>query len=93
MRPGCQYTANATTWISHITNVARDQVNVDMHARLTSSLPDVNANVVPIGPVIALYKMLCLVQETKNGALLLNCHVKEACDVALWDYEHVSAAQ
>jgi len=32
MRSARQDTANAAAWVSHIINVARDQVDVDMHA-------------------------------------------------------------
>ena len=38
-------------------------------------------------------KMLCLIEETKNSGLLLGCHVKEICDMALWEDKYVSAAQ
>jgi hypothetical protein len=60
---------------------------------LAPGFPDVDANVVSVGPMIVLDKSLCLIQESKNSGLLLGCHVKEACDMALWDDKYVSAAQ
>jgi hypothetical protein len=93
MRPARQYASNPTAWISHITNIAWDQMDVDMHARLTSGPSDVDANVVSVGPMLVLDYMMCPIQETKYSGLLLGCHVKETCDMALWDDKYVSAAQ
>ena len=57
------------------------------------AFPDVDANVVPVGPMLVLDKSLYLIQEAKNSGLLLGCHVEEACNMALWDDEYVSTAQ
>ncbi len=93
MRPPRQHTANSTAWVSYITNVPRDQVHVDMHARLTSGFPDVYPDVVPVRRMIALDKTLCLIQETKNGGLFFGCHVKEVWNMALGNYEYMPTAQ
>ena len=66
---------------------------MDVHARLPSGLPDVYTNVVTVGRVFAFYEALRLVQQIKHGQLFFVRHVKEACDMALWDSEYVSATQ
>jgi hypothetical protein len=43
-----KHTANASTWVRHVANVPWDQMDVHMHARLTSSCTDVDSNVVAV---------------------------------------------
>jgi hypothetical protein len=60
---------------------------------LTSGPSDIDANVVSVGPTLVLDNMLCLIQKNKYSGLLLGCHVKETCDMALWDDKYVSTTQ
>ncbi len=68
-------------------------MDVDVHACLASGFPDVDADVVAVGPMFVLKKPLCLIQKAKNSRLLLGCHFKKACDMAPWNDKDVSATQ
>jgi hypothetical protein len=54
---------------------------------LASGFPDVYADVVPVGRMIALDKTLCLIQQTKDCGLFFVCHVEKTCDMALGNGE------
>lgn len=44
-----KHTPNAATRIWHITRIPRNQMNVDVHSRLTAGFADIYANVVAVG--------------------------------------------
>jgi len=43
-----QDATNSTAWVGNVTRITRDEVDVDMHARLTRCFTDIDTNVVSI---------------------------------------------
>ena len=66
---------------------------VNVHARLTSRLPDIHADVVSIGRVLSLNQPLRLIEQRENRRLLLCTHVKEIRYMALWNDKNMSSAK
>jgi len=91
--PCRKHTANAAARIRNVTGVTRDQVHVDVHARLTSSRTDVYADVVSIGRESALNMLLSFDEQLEDGHLFVFRHVEEARHVAPRDDENVASAQ
>ena len=88
-----QYAPDATPRIWYIPRITRYQVHVNMHARLACGFPDIYANVVAVGRMLLLNRLLNLSQQGKDRRLFLRGHVEKAGHMALWNDEHVSAAQ
>src|SRR5262245_14480179 len=84
-RAAGQYTADAAAGVSYVAGIARDEVNVNVHARLAARGSDVDADIVAIGPVLFSDDSLSTFKECKNGCLFLRRHVEKICDVTARD--------
>src|SRR5262245_32851447 len=80
-RAAGQYAADAAAGVGYVAGIARDEVNVNVHARLAARDPDVDANIVAIGPVLFSDDTLGTIKKRKNGRLFLHRHVEKICDV------------
>ena len=68
-------------------------MHVDVHARLTSRLSDIDTNVVAIWRMLGLNEALRVVEQCKNCRLFLGRHVKKVRNVALRNNKNVSTAK
>src|SRR3989442_9152309 len=54
----CEHAADPAVRVGHVARIARDQVEVDVHARLARGLPDVDPDVVAVGLVLLMNEPL-----------------------------------
>jgi hypothetical protein len=84
-RIGClawNQSANATAWLIDVSTIPRNYVHVQMEDRLPCCLPYIDADVVAVWPVRALYDHSCLLDGCEQfSALGLRC-VKPGGDVS-----------
>src|SRR6266704_2634218 len=84
-----QHAANSAGRIRHIASVARNEMDVNVHAVLSCRLADIDADVEAVRRVLLLDERLSLVEQVQHRALLFRGHVEEVSDVALRDDEQV----
>jgi hypothetical protein len=78
--PG-QHATDAAARVSHVAGIARDKVDVNVHARLATRGSDVDTYIVAIGPMLFGDDGLGSIEKRKNGRLFLRRHVEKICDV------------
>src|SRR5262245_12330270 len=88
-----QYAADAAAGVSYVAGIARDEVNVNVHARLAARGSDVDADIVAIGPVLFSDDGLGTIEERKNGRLFLRRHVEKICDVTARDDQDMAGCK
>src|SRR5262245_510130 len=81
-RAANQYAADTAARVGHVAGISRDEVYVNVHARLTAGGSDVDADIVAIGPVLFSDDALGAIKKRENGYFFLRRHVEEICDVA-----------
>ena len=86
-----KYAPDATDRVRNVAGIPRNEMNVDVHARLTSSAPNVHADVVSVRRILRLDERTCTVQELNNGHLLRTRHVKEIGYVPTWHDDDMAA--
>lgn len=64
-----------------------------MHTRLASRFPDIHSNVVAVGRMLFLDRLLNLGQQRKNSGLFFSSHFEKACYMTLGNNEYVPAAK
>ncbi len=82
--------AHPSARIVHVAEVARDDVDVKMHHRLTGSGPGVEADVVPVRRVARVEHALDRVDGPQDGLLLGRAGVEPRGDVAPGHDERVA---
>jgi hypothetical protein len=68
-------------------------MHVHVHSVLSGGSPNIDADVVAVWRMICGNLGLRAIEKRLNFALLLNGHVKIACDVSAWDHQNMAAAQ
>ena len=76
-----QHAADAAARVSYVTGIARDKVDVNVHARLTTRGSDVDTDIVAIGSMLFGNDGLGSIEKRKNGRFFLRRHVEKICDV------------
>src|SRR5262245_42169082 len=84
-RAANQYAADTAARVGHVAGTSRDEVYVNVHARLTAGGSDVDADIVAIGPVFFSDNGVGAIKQRENGHFFLRRHVEEICDVAARD--------
>ena len=72
-----KYAPDAACRIRNVAGIPRNEMNVDVHARLTCGAPNVHSNVVSVRRILRLDERACTVEELNNGHLLRTRHFKE----------------
>src|SRR5688572_30592165 len=88
-----EHAANAAAGVLDVAAIARDQVEVDVHARLSRGRADVGADVVAVRGILLLNLRPDLIEQREQGGLLRVAHLEEVRDVPLWNDDHVPATQ
>jgi hypothetical protein len=88
-----QYAADATARVGYVAGIARDEVNVNVHAPLAARGPDIDADIVAIGPMLFSDAGLGAIEKGENGRFFLRRHVEEICDMAAWNNQNVAGCK
>ena len=82
--------ADAASWVGHVAEVARDDVDVQVEDGLACRLADVDADVEAVGPVALLDDGLCFVDGSSESGLLVLRGLEPGGDVPPRDDEEVA---
>src|SRR4029077_3573174 len=74
----CEHAADAAARIGHVAAMARDQVDMDMQARLPGGAADVDADIIAVRAEFGLDMRLGPIEQGQHGGLLPPAHIKEA---------------
>ena len=86
-----KYAPDATCRFRNVAGIPRNEMNVDVHARLTCGAPDVHSDVVTVRRLLRLDERTCTVEELDNGHLLRTRHFKEIGYMPPWHNDGVAA--
>src|SRR5262249_24843988 len=65
--PASKHGADAAARVGHVAGIARDKMNVNVHARLAARGSDVNADIVAARPALLGDDSLRAIEKRKNG--------------------------
>jgi len=88
-----QYAADASAWVGYVAGIARDEVNVNVDARLAARGSDIDADIVAIGPMPFSDGGLSAIEKGENGRFFLRRHVEEICDMAARNNQNVAGCK
>jgi hypothetical protein len=88
-----QYAADTPARVGHVAGIARDEVNVNVHARLAARGSDIDADIVAVGSVLISNDGLGSIEKRENGSLFLRRHVEKICDVTAWNNQDVAGCK
>ena len=92
-RAASQYAADTAARVSHVAGIARDKVDVNVHARLTTRCSDVDTDIVAIGAMLFSDDGLRSIEKRKNGRFFLRRHVEKICDVTARNDQDVAGCK
>lgn len=64
--PSGNYVAHAASRIGGIACIARDDMDVDVHNRLSGDFPDIHPDVVAVRVIVAVENLPALIQEIED---------------------------
>ena len=88
-----QHTAHPACRIWHITPIAGNQMDMDMHPRLPCGLSDIHPDVVSVGRMLGAYELVSPAKKLENRDLFLRCHFEEVRHVTLRNRYDVARTQ
>lgn len=88
-----QHTPNSPAGIRYVALVARDEMDVDMHARLAARFANIDPNVKSVWPVLCIAGFMRLIEQIEDRRLLLGSHMEKIGDMSLWYDEDVPATE
>ena len=86
-----KYAPDATCRFRNVAGIPRNEMNVDVHARLTCGAPNVHSDVVTVRRILRLDERTCTVEELANGHLLRTRHFKEIGYMPPWHDDDMAA--
>jgi hypothetical protein len=72
-----KYAPDAAGRIRNVAGIPRNEMNVDVHTRLTRGGPNVHTDVVSVRRILGLDERTCSAEELDNGHLFRTRHFKE----------------
>jgi len=88
-----EHATNATRWIGNVARIPRNEMNMDVHARLTRSATNIHSNVVTVRRILRLYKFTGTVEQFDHRNLLKVRHFEEVRNMPPWYDNDMAAAQ
>jgi len=88
-----QHAADAAARVSHVAGIARDKVDVNMHARLAARGSNVDTDIVAIGLMLFGDDGLGSIEKCKNSRLFPRRHVEKIRDVTARNDQDVTGCK
>ena len=76
-----KYAPDPTCRVGNVAGIARNEVNVDVHARLACGTPNVHSDVVSVRRILRLDERTRTIEELNNSRLLRTRHFEEIGDM------------
>ena len=86
-----KYAPDSTRGIGNVAGIPRNEMNVDVHARLTCGAPNVHSDVVSVRRILRLDEHTCSVEELNDGHVLRTRHLKEIGYMPPWHDDDMAA--
>lgn len=88
-----QHAANTAAWIGYVSGIARDEMDVNVHARLAAGTADIDADIVAVGGKLLLNLSLGTIKQRNYACFLFCRHIKKARYMSARNHENMAATQ